>query len=403
MADLCSVELCMGCGLCALVCPRKCIEMHEDKGGFLYPHIQADACVNCGLCSRTCPQDKEIARYGEPPFLYAWHKNREVRAASSSGGVFSALAAFVFRRGGVVFGVTEDGNEGGLAYCEAENEAELAPMRLSKYYQCTAAPVFPVVRERLLSGRTVLFTGVACQIAALYQYLGNLAKSDMLWTMDVLCHGVASRKTVDAYIQSKERQQKKTVRSYAFRVKDSIEGWRDGSGTRMFLHFADGTEAIQDKHTDTFFVGFNQNIFLRESCYHCRYCGTERLSDFTVADYWGVSLARVSADEQKQGVSLLLPNSERAQKAVDELSSDMITGAADRGEAIHHNLALIRANRRPASRDVFFDLMDKKGFDYAVRHLNRKYYRKIRIKLLLRSILPKKLYDSLVNRRQGKG
>ena len=45
--------------------------------------------------------------------------------------------------------------------------------------------------------------------------------------------------------------------------------------------------SLKDKYTDTYFVGFNSNIFLRESCYRCKYCGQERISDFTAADFWG--------------------------------------------------------------------------------------------------------------------
>ena len=30
---------CNGCGVCALVCPKKCIKMVEDTEGFLYPDI----------------------------------------------------------------------------------------------------------------------------------------------------------------------------------------------------------------------------------------------------------------------------------------------------------------------------------------------------------------------------
>ena len=32
-------NMCNGCGVCVLVCPRKCIKMVEDDEGFLYPQI----------------------------------------------------------------------------------------------------------------------------------------------------------------------------------------------------------------------------------------------------------------------------------------------------------------------------------------------------------------------------
>lgn len=74
---------------------------------------------------------------------------------------------------------------------------------------------------------------------------------------------------------------------YFFRVKTTKEGWKSGNSTRMKLIFEDGTEKISSPTTDTFFIGFNNNTFLRESCYNCKYCGQNRVSDFTIADYWG--------------------------------------------------------------------------------------------------------------------
>ena len=31
---------CCGCGACANVCPKNCIELKSDKEGFLYPKIE---------------------------------------------------------------------------------------------------------------------------------------------------------------------------------------------------------------------------------------------------------------------------------------------------------------------------------------------------------------------------
>ena len=56
----------------------------------------------------------------------------------------------------------------------------------------------------------------------------------------------------------------------------------------MKLVFNDGSSAIMNKETDTFFTAFNNNLILRESCYSCKYCGDERISDFTLAYHWGI-------------------------------------------------------------------------------------------------------------------
>jgi len=45
---------CIGCSLCAKICPEGCIEM-KSLDNKLKPQTDYDYCKGCGLCAKECP------------------------------------------------------------------------------------------------------------------------------------------------------------------------------------------------------------------------------------------------------------------------------------------------------------------------------------------------------------
>ena len=43
---------CTGCHACYSKCSQSCIDIVEDKEGFLYPNIDSEKCIQCGLCEK---------------------------------------------------------------------------------------------------------------------------------------------------------------------------------------------------------------------------------------------------------------------------------------------------------------------------------------------------------------
>ncbi len=382
------MKSCTGCEACASICPMHCIDMKPNSDGFFYPVIDDDKCIKCKKCIKTCPNNSTL-KTGMGDFYMGWHKDEEVLLNSSSGGAFTAIADLILEQGGIVFGAWFNETEHTVQHIGIERANDLGKLRLSKYFQGRINDCYSIAAGELNKGRQVLFTGTGCQIAGLYMYLGR--NYENLLTVDILCHGITSKKVIDAYIKSKERKYKKKVKSYKFRLKPSDSDWMNGGGTKMKLEFEDGSKIIEEKNTDTFFVGFNKYLFLRESCYECKYCGTDRVADITLADYWGVDLSKIPDKQRKNGVSLIVANSDKGSAIIAELSRDMIINTADRERAIAANQAFREPSSKNDRREEFFLKVDSFDFDELVHKYNRKIY----LKLKIRKMLGDTIYDYL--------
>mgnify|MGYP002508423716 FL=1 len=97
-------------------------------------------------------------------------KNIEQLQRSTSGGVFFAVAKRVLEQGGIVYGAAYDENLN-IIHQSAENLLELEKLRKSKYVQSNIKNSYKDIKEHLLKGRKVLFSGTPCQAAGLTKFL----------------------------------------------------------------------------------------------------------------------------------------------------------------------------------------------------------------------------------------
>lgn len=312
---------CTGCGLCANVCSKDAILMVWSKEGFLVPMVDTEACVNCGLCVKMCPaqpgaMDREVyADDIESVVAYGgWNCDDEIHCGSSSGGVFSALAEQVFTEGGCVFGVVWK-DKVTATFTKAENMVELEPMRGSKYTQAEPENVYRDVKKELLKGRQVLFTGTACQVYALKKYLRR--DYDNLLTFDIVCHGVPSRKLLQAYVKHYEQVGGKELKEIYFRFKDG--NWQ---GYKVQKRFIDGTVLNHVNSQDMFMNLFIGDKMLNKACYNCPHAHLPRPGDMTLGDYWGNLQALHPDWPISDGIGSLVANSEKGKAVLENLASE---------------------------------------------------------------------------------
>lgn len=301
---------CSGCGGCKNICPVDAISLEENKFGYLLPKVDREKCINCGLCLKGCPGvEKSLHNSGEIPKVYAVWAQDEVRKASSSGGMFTLLAEWVLDQNGMVFGAAFNENLE-VVHIGIEGKEELPKLRGAKYVQSDTGFVYRQVKECLNSGRPVLFSGCPCQVSALKKYLGK--EYNQLLTADLVCHGVPSRMVYRKYLE--EVYGKENIESFSFRTKE--KGY---SCTVLEVKLKDGKVLYPSlKEKDPYEKAFHGSYALRKSCINCKFAELPRQGDFTIGDYWGISLYDEKLNDGK-GTSVVLVNNKNAEEVLDKI------------------------------------------------------------------------------------
>lgn len=343
-------DKCYGCGACAAICGKNCITMAEDNAGFLRPHIDGQKCIMCHACDRICPafsrleEDQCIGVYG------AKASSDELLRDSSSGGIFSLLAEQALAHGGVVVGAAFDDAMvvRHIAICSHE---KLGRIRSSKYVQSSVdCDIYSCVKSALVEGKSVLFSGTACQIAALRSYLGNLSGANSLLLVEVVCHGVPSPKLWRKWKDWLENQVGSPLVNAMFR--DKTTGW---SSYSVVYRFANGRIIKRLASDDWYMKAFLHDDALRPSCYSCRakrHCG----ADLTLGDFWGVWKAYPHM-KWGDGVSAVMIKSERGAKAIRSLQHNVNSFAVDFNDVVKWNPAVVTSVPRGQNCDEFHAML----------------------------------------------
>ncbi len=373
---LAPIEKCTGCMACLNSCPVRCIRSVVDQEGFHQPVVDNEQCIECGKCEKACPiLSAQIKINNQKPEVYAaWNKNEAILQQSSSGGIFSVLAQYILSKHGVVFGATYGAN---LEVCHilVDCARDLYKLQGSKYVQSNIGDCFIRVKEELEKNKHVLFTGIPCQVAGLYSFLGG-DKFEKLFTCDLVCHGVPSPGVFKSYIDYMQNKEKSIINSMEMRTKKN--GWMQGS--EISLLYDNGKELrVYPPIKDPFMNGFLFSTFLRRSCYNCQYAKTPRESDITLGDFWGIGNDIAFNHETRQGISLVLINSHKGKNLFEKCNKNMNYEERTLTEAKKGNVMLSQNKYLNHYRKQFFIDYQLKSFKelipiYLKRRLPLSYF-----------------------------
>lgn len=371
MIDVKRKEDCVGCGACIDSCTKNAISPFIDDEGFFYPKVDGLLCVDCGLCEKVCPvinaSSLEKTNKYKPQAFACYHNDEEVRFQSTTGGVFSALAEKMLEDNGYISGAVWT-PDFGAEHIVSNNKTDLERIRGSKYFQSNSIGIYKKIRKLLLAKENVLACGTPCQMAALRSYLGN-KEYDNLIIIDFICCCINSPKVFRAYLDDLEKRYNSKVVSYHPKNKE-YGGWHNFAFKAVFQN---GEIYHENRRNDPFtdcFIGLH--VAARPCCYECRFKSLPRISDITIADFWGIEDVDPEWDSEK-GTSLVLVNNEKGKDFFEGLG-ELVSMKEENFElSIKQNSHICESVSYPkVDRSKFYNNLDLKGFMYAYKRMYSK-------------------------------
>lgn len=354
MLEVIEKDKCCGCSACFSACGHHAITMQLDSEGFEYPIISQEACVDCGLCQSVCPvlqyeNRKSIREKNSDAQIgfAARNKNFSQRLISSSGSIFPPIAEWILDNNGLVVGAAYD-NDFNVVHKFVESKDELCALQGSKYLQCKADnETFKYIRKELKNGRKVLYSGMACQVEGLKSFLRK--EYDNLYTIDLICMGIPSYVVWQKYLAAFFGDEK--IKSINFKEK-SI-GWdtftfRVDTDKRIFKE-----RGMHNLYLRSMFLSWN----MRPSCFQCPFKKAKRISDFTLADAWGVYHSTPDINDNK-GLSSVIVHSNKGLELWNILKDKIDSVQVSIDDIAAGNSNLITNKPQTGDRKLFFETLN---------------------------------------------
>jgi coenzyme F420-reducing hydrogenase beta subunit len=339
-------EDCTGCKGCGDVCPEKAIIFPVDSEGFWYPSVDDNKCSKCGLCIKRCPNlNQSVYNKDEPKVYAAWSLDPRLRLKSTSGGIYSEFAKGMLAEGGYIAGCVFTDDYKSAKHIVGNTGQDLDKIMRSKYFQSDTAGIYKSVKDLLEKGEKVLFCGSPCQSAALSLYLGK-EYADLI-QCDYVCHGINSPMAHQKHLEELENKYGAPAQFVNF--KNKKQGWR---ALGLYIKFKNGrvyfTNRTNSPWTNGYIVG---NLYLRPSCYNCGFKTIPRISDISIADFWGL---RKNKRDMFNGISLVMINSKKGAGLYEKINPYIYSEPSTLEQAVKGNGSILNSAPYDNRREEFF-------------------------------------------------
>ena len=296
-------KMCTGCGVCAAICPKKCLKIQLDIDGFYEAVCDEEACIRCGLCDKICPKFAKIESQNPVNVLSVVSNDENTLKTTSSGGLCYEIAKHALAEGKKVCSCVYNYEKHRAEHIVINDLNELEGTKGSKYFQSYTPDAF----AQIFDGEDWVVFGSPCQIAGIDAAAKVKKCREKLLLVDFFCHGTPSMNLWEKYLNE---QGASKIQKVDFRSKEY--GWHTFS---LRFTYKNG-QTHSDFRDNMFYTFFFNNLCLGESCYSCKFKALKSAADIRVGDFWGKKYK-----EDKRGVSCCLTFTDRGADEVLELSA----------------------------------------------------------------------------------
>ena len=367
---VCDADKCSACGVCINICPKGCISYLKKETGTKVAVINKNSCVNCHLCKKVCPQLDTVEGLESFVCYAAWSFDDTIRTNSASGGIATELYRFFSDKGYKLAGVSMTPMHT-AEFSLSDSFESMPAYRNSKYVYSDAGNIYYEVGKNLVNQRGVLFIGLPCQVAALKKYLFVKKISlELLFTVDIVCHGTTPEQFLGEHIEHIEKKKKKKAIHVEFRDPEE----KTSSFTCSLKDAEHTFYKRRVKANDVYQIGYHAGITYRDNCYSCQFATRKRQGDITLADFSYVGSYEFCS-YSNENVSCVLINSKKGESLFSELCSTDRIFYEKRPieEEVTTEKQLNYPTRVPREREKFLkEIKSNNGFEKAMKYAARK-------------------------------
>ena len=148
--------------------------------------------------------------------------------------------------------------------------------------------------------------------------------------------------------------------NFSFRVKDNK--YKHAHGFSYTIKRDDEQKKINGIYPySDYYNAFKNYLVFRESCYDCKYATLKRVSDITLADFWGIEKYQFSGNTDR-GVSMIITNTDAGEVLFKKIEHHTVHKEFPIQYAIDSNYSLTNKTKMPATYDDIFASLKRDGY-----------------------------------------